>query len=71
MTEEELKLELKCYQIYINPDCDINNMKADEVEDFFEYYKKSETYINSLSNNLAKISDSEILKLIKNLCERK
>lgn len=55
MTEDELKLELECYQMYINPGCDINNLTEGEIEDFFNYYKKSECYLKGLSDNMQEL----------------
>ncbi len=38
MTEKELELELKCYKEHINPDCDIDNMTAIDIEEFYTSY---------------------------------
>lgn len=34
MTENELKIELECYKMYINKDCDINNLSLEELAEF-------------------------------------
>lgn len=48
MTEKDLRIELECYKLYINPDCDIDNMSKDEVKDFYENYLESERYNKGL-----------------------
>ena len=53
MTENELKVELLCYKEYVNPECDIDHMTKDELEEFYDLYVKSESYIKSLNINSA------------------
>ncbi|QEN05107.1 hypothetical protein EW093_10420 [Thiospirochaeta perfilievii] len=61
MTENDLKIELMCYKEYVNPDCDIDNMTKDELEEFYNLYVKSESYMaevntaSSLNNKSAKV----------------
>lgn len=34
MTVEELKIELDCYKLYFNPDCDVENLSLEEWAEF-------------------------------------
>ncbi len=38
MTEQELKLEILCYQNTINSKCDINNLTLKELAEFMTFY---------------------------------
>lgn len=44
MTESDLKIELMCYKEYVNPDCDLDNMTKDELEEFYRLYVNGETH---------------------------
>lgn len=55
MTEKELKVELMCYKEFIDPNCDIDNMTKEEMDNFYKLYIKSEDYFKSLKKNTAKI----------------
>ncbi len=59
MTENELKIELMCYKQYVNPDCDLNNMSKDDLEEFYDLYAKSETYVSKLSTGIAKVVNAD------------
>ena len=60
MTENDLRVELLCYREYVNPDCDINNMTKDELEEFYELYVKSETYFKSIHiSSAAKVMEDQ------------
>lgn len=56
MTENELKIELMCYKQYVNPDCDLDNMSKDDLEEFYDLYAKSETYVSELSSRTARVA---------------
>lgn len=62
MTENELKIELMCYKEYVNPNCDLDNMSKEELEEFYKLYVQSETYISNVNNSVAKVIEVDVDK---------
>lgn len=56
MTENDLKIELECYRLYINPDCDTDNLTEKDTDEFYNYYLESEEYYNGLERIVAVVS---------------
>lgn len=40
MTVNDLKLELECYQLWINPECDVDNLSLEEWAEFISMYNE-------------------------------
>lgn len=64
MTENELKLELLCYKQYVNPECDLENMTKDDLEEFYNLYAKSETYISEITNQVARVVEDDFIESV-------
>lgn len=67
MTENELKIELMCYKQYVNPDCDLEHMSKEELEEFYDLYVKSEKYVSELPRKNAKL----VTPVTDNTCNHK
>lgn len=65
MTESELKIELMCYKEYVNPECDLDNMTKDDLEEFYDLYAKSEVYASELSKKSAKVISDDNFVMAK------